>query len=454
MIGKNRARNLVRAVMRKAEADQTEILIYNFDQELTRFANNHIHQNVQESNTVVSVRSIFGKKIGSAATNSLDMKKLDDARRHSETIARCQRENPDFKSLPGVNPRHYHALDDFGRRTAKFDEVRRAAATRIIIDVARTKKLNAFGSVSMGNCELVVANSLGVMAYSRSNDAFCNIVMAAEDSSGYAQAGDRDVGRLDFKALATTAAQKALLSRKPVVCPPGRYTAVLEPLAVSDLLSYMAYYAFNGLLYEEGRSYLTGKIGTRVVDDRISIVDDPYNRRGFRVAFDFEGVPKKRTVLIERGVARNVVYDSLTATRAKKKSTGHALGAPNPTGPVPTNLVMGGGDATVDDLVKTTKKGILVTRLHYSNVIDPLNLTVTGMTRDGTFLIENGAITAGVKNMRFTEALFKAFNNVGGIARSTRLVAEEPGYRGRFGRGAIVPWLKINDFTFTSATEF
>jgi predicted Zn-dependent protease len=207
-------------------------------------------------------------------------------------------------------------------------------------------------------------------------------------------------------------------------------------------------------MYEEGRSFLSGKLGTKVLDSKINLIDDPFNMKGFPAAFDFEGIPKKRVHLVRSGVAENVVYDTLTATRAKKKSTGHALSAPNPFGPIPMHIILKGGDSSLEDMIKQTEKGILVTRFHYTNVIDPYKLIITGMTRDGTFLIEKGVITRGLKNLRFTENVIEALNRVSAIARKPELAPFEPGYGGRLGRGVFAPALKIDDFTFTSATEF
>ena len=453
MIGKKRARDIIDFVLRASGADQTEVIIYNFNSALTRFANNYIHQNVEESNTSVSVRSIFGRKMGSSVTNSLEPKKIKEAVKWSEAIARVQRENPDFDSLPRVKPSDYRKVDTYRPKTAVFSDVKRADAVRTIIDAADKRHLTTFGSVSNGLAEVAIGNSLGVFAYNASVDIFCNIVMSTDNSSGYVQSGARDLAKINFRNLADTAANKALLSANPIECPPGQYTTIFEPLAVYDLLGYLTY-AFNGKIFEEGRSYLAGKLGTRVVDEKVTIVDDPFNRKGFAIPFDFEGVPKKRLVLIDRGIAKNVVYDSLTAVKARKKSTGHALIAPNPFGPVPVHMVMSGGHQSTDDLIRNTRKGVLITRLHYTNVIDPYKLTITGMTRDGTFLIEDGVLTRGLKNLRFTENVFEALNRVEGISRETELVAEEPGYGGRFGRGGVVPMLKIKDFTFTSATEF
>ena len=243
-------------------------------------------------------------------------------------------------------------------------------------------------------------------------------------------------------------------SDDPIEIPPGKYTAIFEPLAASEFLDYLAFYAFNGRMFHEGRSFLSGKLGRKVVDERITLVDDPLAENGFSFPFDFEGVPKQKIVLIDKGIAKHVVYDSQTAFKHKKKSTGHALGGPNPFGPVPLNLVMKPGNGDLAGMIKETEKGILVTRFHYTNVIDPHKLTFTGMTRDGTFLIENGKVTKGLKNLRFTENIIDVLNRIEAISEKQILVASDPGYGRRFATGHIVPAIKVRDFTFTSATEF
>ncbi len=454
MIRKKDAKKIIDYILKKSKADQTEVVIYQYDSALTRYANNYIHQNVDESNIAVIIRVIFGKKIGSAYTNSTASQKLEETLRWAETIARFQIDNPYFESLPKVKPIEYKSVDFYDKRTATIAPDERASAVKKIIDVARRNNLTCYGSVSNGTSTVVIGNSNGTFAYRQISDIFCNIVMATDNSTGYVQTGSRSIRGLNFSRLAKIAAEKALKSKDPVELPPGQYTTIFEPLAARDILSYLAYYSFNGKTYEEGRSFLSGKLGTRLIDKRVTIIDDPFHKTEFPAPFDFEGVPKKKLVLIENGVAKNVVYDSITATMAKKKSTGHALMYPNPFGPVPMHIVMKGGDSSLDEMIKTTKKGILITRLHYTNVIDPYKLVFTGMTRDGTFLIEDGVITKGIKNLRFTENIFEALNRIEAISRKTEFVADEPGYGLRMPHGKVVPALKIRDFTFTSATEF
>ena len=454
MIGKREARKILNFVMKRSKADQVEVSLVNHDQALTRFANNYIHQNVSESDSSVSIRVAFGKKIGTASTNSLDLDEIENTVAWAEKIAQFQKENDDFVSLPKARPTGYKIMKTCNKKTVDFSPRDRAEAVRGIVKVAEKNSLNSFGSVSNGVAEICIGNSLGVLAYALAGDVFCNIVMSGDSSTGYAQAGARNVSAIDFGKLAQYAAQKAIMSENPSEISPGKYTAIFEPLAASEFLDYMAYYAFNGKMFHEGRSFLSGKLGSKVVDQRITLIDDPFSNKGFAFPFDFEGVPKKKLTLINKGVAKNVVYDSLTALKRKKKSTGHGLGGPNPFGPVPLNLVMKPGTDTMDDMIHSTERGILVTRFHYTNVIDPHKLTFTGMTRDGTFLIEDGKITRGLKNLRFTENIIDVLNRVEALSKDSLLVASDPGYGSRFATGTEVPAIKVSDFTFTSATEF
>ena len=454
MIGKREARKIMNFVMKQSKAEQTEVSLVNHDQALTRFANNYIHQNVSESDSSVAIRVAFGKKIGTAATNSLNLKEIENTLAWAEKIAQFQKENEDFVSFPKAKQSEYKRMKTHNAKTVEFSAMDRAEAVKGIVKVAEDNSLNTFGSVSNGLAEICIGNSLGVFAYALAGDLFCNIVMSGENSTGYAQAGTRNVSAIDFEELAHSAAQKAIMSGNPGEIAPGKYTAIFEPLAASEFLDYLAYYSFNGKMFHEGRSFLSEKLGSKIVDQRITVVDDPFSRRGFSFPFDFEGVPKKRLVLINKGIAKNVVYDSLTALKRKKKSTGHGLGGPNPFGPVPLNLVMKPGSETLADMVRKTKRGILVTRFHYTNVIDPHKLTFTGMTRDGTFLIENGKISKGLKNLRFTENIIDVLNRVEALSKDSVLVASDPGYGSRFATGTEVPAIKVRDFTFTSATEF
>lgn len=454
MIGKKKMQQITDRAMECTKADQIEVSIFNQDQALTRFANNYIHQNVNESNCLFSVSVAFGKKLGHASTNSLDTRRVRETVRWAEQIAQFQKEYKDFVAFPEVKRTAYRQIETFNRKTARFTHAARAHAVAEIVDCAKRHELTAFGSVSNGVAEICIANSRGTRAYAVCNDIFCNIVMSGTNSTGYVQTGTRDGNNIDFRLLAESAARKAITSADPVRLSAGKYTTIFEPLAASEFFDYLGNYVFNGKTYEDGRSFVSGKLGQAIIDKRISIVDDPFAPQGFAFPFDFEGVPKKKLVLVDKGVARNVVYDSLTAAGAGKKTTGHALGFPNPFGPVPVHLVVSKGAKSYKQLIKETERGLLVTRFHYTNIIDPHKVIFTGMTRDGTFLIENGVITKGVLNLRFTENIIGCLNRLVDMGKKCELVADEPGYGGRFASGTICPAIKIDDFNFTGTTEF
>lgn len=454
MLGQKKLLDLINYALLQSKADQTEISIMNYASYLTRFANNYIHQNVGEENTNITIRTILGKRFGIATTNFLSRDKIKETIQNALAITRLQPENPDFRTLPFASKKDYKRVSTFYNSTARFSPDARAQAVKLVFKSAQEKGLNAYGSFTTGALEIGIGNSLGVMAYNLSSDAYCNVVMMGKTSSGYADAASRDVRDLDTLKIARTSIEKALLSQNPIDLPPGRYTVILEPLAVDEMMAFLGGLGFGAKVYQEGRSFLKDKLGKKIVDSRITWIDDAYNEKGFVCPFDFEGMPKKKIRLFERGVAKDLAYDSLTAFKEGKESTGHAMPQPSYIGPFPTNLVLKGGKSTFKEMIRSTKKGILVTRFHYTNTVDPMKTVITGMTRDGTFLIENGEITKGIKNLRFTQSILEALNNLVDISRNQTLAGGGAGYGGRFAVGSLVPALKIDNFNFTSATEF
>ncbi|MFW6437737.1 MAG: metallopeptidase TldD-related protein [Armatimonadota bacterium] len=239
------------------------------------------------------------------------------------------------------------------------------------------------------------------------------------------------------------AAEKCARSAGPGAVEAGRWDVILEPPAVTDALFHLGRYTFNALACLEGRSAIHGRLGEQVCGENITIVDDPLDPRGIRRAFDFEGVARQRVELIREGVAANLVYDSRTAKRAGTTSTGHAAPPSSTWGPVPFNVFFESGDSSVSDMIAATERGLLVTRFHYTNMLDPSAAVLTGMTRDGTFLIEDGEVVGGVRNLRFTESLLEALSRVDMI-----------GSEGWLGDYAWAPALRIRDFRFSGTTEF
>jgi len=308
-----------------------------------------------------------------------------------------------------------------------------------VASVAGKHGCRASGSLAAESAEIAVANSLGVRAYAPATSAGLVAVVADDDSSGYAEWRGTDLSQLDPEAIADTAARKCADGRGAEAIEPGEYAVVLEPLAVGDMLFMLAYMGLGALAVQEGRSFMAGRIGDKLCGDNVTIWDDATDPRQRAVPCDWEGVPKRKLTLIENGVALGPAYDSYTARKEDKQSTGHALPAPNTFGPVPIHLFLAKGDATGEEMISSIDRGILVTRFHYTNIVHEKRTIFTGMTRDGTFLIENGQLSRPVKNLRFTQSILDALSNVEMIGRDAQLVEY-----------ACVPALRIGSFSFTS----
>ena len=448
MLGEHQLKQIAEAVLRTAKADQTEVLIQADDQQLTRFAENTIHQNVAETNVEVRVRSVIGKKIGVASGNDLSEEALAKLVRNAEAIAGFQQENPEFRSLPGPQPAA--SVDVFSEPTATCSPAQRAAGVQSILRQSRENGLTAAGAFSTSVGEVGVFNSLGVAAYHRGTTAHVMTVAMSEDSSGYAAQTSKNVDDLDPAAIGRVAVDKALRSRNPQPCDPGAYTVLLEEDAVATMMFFLGYLGLGALPMQEKRSFLSGRLGEPVTGDNITIWDDGLDPKGFAVPFDFEGVPRQKIMLIENGTGKNVVYDSFTAGREEgAQSTGHSLPAPNAMGPVPIHLHMAPGAASKEEMIASIDRGIWVTRFHYTNPVHPVKTILTGMTRDGTFLIENGKISRPLKNLRFTQSILEAFANARMLSSEPTLVKQAWGNVATFAPAAV-----IDGFQFTGVTEF
>jgi predicted Zn-dependent protease len=440
-------REIAEAVLGVAQADQTEVVISTQDEYLTRFAANEIHQNVAETQTQVRVRSILGKRIGVATANDSSETALADLVRNAETAAGFQQENPDFLSLP--EPQSAPSVEAYCESTASYTPEDRADGVGSIVRQAKANGLEASGAFSTGASELFIANSLGTRAYHRGTSASVMSVIMGETGSGYAADAAQDVGDVDAEEVGRIAVDKALRSANPEPIEPGEYTVILEEAAVANMAFFLGLLGLGAQSVQEGRSFLCGRFGEKVTGEAITIRDDGLDLRGTPLPFDFEGVPRQKLTLIEQGVGREVAYDSLTAGKEGKASTGHALAAPNRFGPVPIHLFMEPGSTTIEEMIASTERGIWVTRFHYTNPVHPVKTILTGMTRDGTFLIENGKVTKPLKNLRFTQSILGAFENVEALGKTSKAV--------RAGFGGVVtfaPVAKIGGFRFTGATEF
>lgn len=444
MIEPQKAYSIIDQILEASKAEQTEVILFSNQSGLTRFANSEIHQNVEENDATVLIRAALGKRLGVMSTNDLTRAGLKRAAREAADVAKNSPENPDFAGL--TPPRPHPEFEPFAEDAAAFSVSRRATQVGRMVRIAKRKNLECAGFVSQSVVAVAVGNSLGVKNYSRVTQVGGQIVAYGPTSSGIAEGVSFSREALDFSALAREAVQKAVKSADPIDLEPGVYPVVLDHYAVGDCLTYMGYVGFNSKAVQEQRSFLNGQIGAQLFSPLVNIEDNAYSPDNAGLAFDFEGAPRQRVRLVENGVVKGLVYDSMTAAKDGCPSTGHALPPPNTFGPMPLNLVMKPGESERDALIAAVDRGVFVTRFHYTNLVDPKKLIVTGMTRDGTFLIEGGKIRKGVKNFRFTQNLVEAFKDVSLV--SNRLVCSGEWIK------AATPAVKIDRFNFTSATLF
>ncbi|OGO50551.1 MAG: hypothetical protein A2148_02605 [Chloroflexi bacterium RBG_16_68_14] len=445
MLGETELKNLADRTLAMSQADQTEVAIFAPHSALTRFANNYIHQNVEQQDVDIRVRAVLGKKIGVASSNDLSDEGLRSVVERALTLARHQKENPDFRSLPAPKP--VRRIDAFVERTARTGPEERAAVVAQICDAASRAGLIAAGAFRTAVAEVAVANSLGIFAYHRDTMTDINTVVMGENGSGHAERVSLDVADIDGEEVAREAVDKALRNVNQTEIPPGEYDVVFQEYAVADILDFFAYLSFGAQAYQEKRSFMAGRIGEQVMGENVTIWDDGLAADTAPNPFDFEGVPRQRVTFIERGIARDVVWDSYTAGKEGRESTGHALPAGNTFGPVPSNMFLATGDATLDEMVASTKRGVWVSRFWYTRPVHPLNVVVTGMTRDGTFLIEDGKITSPIKNLRFTQSYLEAMNRVEAIGKTSMLCQAIAGV-------SRVPALKVRGWAFTGVSEY
>ncbi len=442
MLGQDRCRTILRQALARSRAGQTEALLLVQDSGLTRFANNTIHQNVAQTDAEVRVRAVLGKRVGVAVTHDLSPAGIEKVVGQALDIARVQEENPDFVSLPGPEP--IPTLAAFYDCTARWGPEGRADWAASVCRLADEAGLSAAGAFQTGSYETAIANSLGIDAYYAVALAELNTTMASESSAGYAESVSLDAARVDAEALGREAIDRALRGRNPTDFEPCECPVVLETYAVADMVDNLAYLGFSALALQEGRSFM--RLGEKITGGKISIWDDAMDPTGVPMPFDYEGVPKRRLDILRSGVAENVAYDSYTALRVGKQSTGHALPAPNSWGPFPMNQFMEEGEATLEQMIASIDRGLLVTRFWYTRPVEPMRAVITGMTRDGTFLIEHGEVSRPIKNLRFTESYLDALSRVDMLTRHTKL-----GYNGY--AATRVPAIKVSNFRFTGGTE-
>lgn len=437
--------HLAQEAVRQSPADQTQIRLIASDNALTRFANSEIHQNTFEREAMVQVLARSGQREGQVTSNRLTAAALKEAVEQASAAAKVSEPNPDLADLP-EGPRKYPLQVVFSEPTAACTPEERSAMVVAGLEAADNGEYQAAGTMTTGQVNVVIVNSRGIeVAYSTTSARY-TVQWTGPNSSGYSECSSRNVADLDTAGAAVDAlaVAKRTADPRPDV-PAGRYTVILLPECIATMLSFLTWVGFSGRDYNDQASFMCGKLGELVTGRDITIADDPLDARTMGLPCDMAGVPKQRLTLIENGVARAVAHDTNSAAKAGVGSTGHDTGQ---NWPGPMNLTLSPGSATKDELIQGVKRGVMVSRFHYTNVVDPLATVITGMTRDGTFLIEDGELAGGLTNFRFTQNILKA------LADNTGIGAELV-YHGSFwGAGCLVPEaIRIEDFNFSGKTE-
>ena len=443
MNGAQREAIAARAVAR-SKADQTEVAITVSDDALTRFTHGISNQNVASSDVTLAVRAIVGNRTGVATSNDLSDASVDTLLERAVELAKLAPPDPMTPRLPG--PAQIAAPHDgYDAGTADADPQERARRCKTAVDAAQRAGYWCAGFTSTSHDGYTVVNSSGARASFDGTSAAMNAKVTAADSTGYAEQFATSIGAIDAARVGERAVEKAARSAAPASVEPGEWTVILEPPAFGELLAYVVSH-FSAQAYADGSSFFSGALGGQFFDERFSMMDDYAHPLAPSMPFDFEGQPKQRVPLVEHGVVKNIVTDSYYAKKLDRANTGHALPAPNAYGPQPLNITVAAGERSVEELIAATPRGLLISRFWYIRTVDQKRAIVTGMTRDGTFLIENGAIASGVRNLRFNQSIVDALKSVECANLQQRT--------GQYSYSLIVPAVKCSRFTFSSTTEF
>lgn len=440
-------RRIIDSVLRLAEnteADETEVHVDEVADSLTRFANNAIHQNMAENGVTVSVRTVVDGRTSRATTNRVDEDSLRAAVESSLELAHSQPKDPKLLALPGKQ--RYKNINRYTKATAAIQPQDRARAVKRACDLAVKRGQVAAGIFSTGQSQSMLGNSRGLLAGYRETHGEFSITMQESSAASWAKANAGDVRAFDTQELAERASTKAHMAVDAKEVAPGKYTVILEPSAVLDLVGFL-FYDFAATAVQDKRSCLNDRIGKQIFGKNISIVDDAYHPLQLGAPFDGEGLPRQKVQLVDRGVVKNLVYSRASAKATRKQPTGHGFALPNEYGEAPMNLVFSGGNSSLDEMIRTTERGLLVTRLWYIREVDPYEKVMTGMTRDGLFLVEKGKIDSAVRNFRFNQSVLEMLKNVELLGPAVRATGEEA-------FEMVVPAMKVKDFHFSEVTKF
>lgn len=434
------AKALLTKVLKYSKADECEVNLSGEKRGNIRYARNEVSTSGAKTNQNLVVQSAFGKKVGTATVDEFDDASLEKVVRRSEELARLAPENPEYVGILG--PQTYLKSSGFFASTANLSPDARAEAVAKSLDLTRAAKLTAAGFMEDYQGYSAMMNSKGLFAYYPDTNVNFSLTVRTDDGkgSGYVIKGFSDVNKLDTAAATRIAMQKAVASADAKALEPGKYTVILEPTAATVLLENL-FFAMDARSADEGRSFLSKpggktKLGEKIVDPRVTIYSDPTNAELPASPWAGDGQAQQKINWIEKGVVKNMAYSRYWAQKQGKSPV-----------PFPNNVIMAGGTASLEDMIKSTQRGILVTKLWYIRPVDPQTLLLTGLTRDGTFYIENGKIKHAVKNFRFNESPVIMLNNLETLGKPERVVSTESD------SNYLIPPMKIREFTFSSLSD-
>lgn len=442
MQGKDYILSNLEKTMKMIEAEQVELVYQYRDHQLTRFANNYIHQNVAERDGILSIKTVNGKKVCNATVNSLDPLLIKNTLNRLKEIEELQPEDSDFISLP--TPQLIESNTSYDEFTASCDPIKRSEYVKRVTDEAETYNTIASGQCSTTFTELAVMNSLGINAYTKGTEANLLSLVMDKNVEGFSNRTSYSINNISSEEVALESVSRCVDSIHAIEIEPDFYTVILDTYGVSQLIELFCMENFDAKSYMENRSCISGKLGQKITGDGISIYNDPTDPEGIMFNIDMEGLPRKKVELIKNGVANSVVHNSYTAGKLGIQSTGNKISASS-NSPFPLNVTMDAGNHSIHDMIATVENGLYITRLNYINTVDPKNAVYTGLTRGGTFMIENGKVTNAVYNLRFTDSILKILNNVSMISNKRRIGGEYS--------PVLTPALKIDRFRFTGKTK-
>jgi predicted Zn-dependent protease len=441
---RSRYRKICDKILSMTGKRQAEVLICSRDEALTRFAENVISQNVGSRTEEIGIRLIEGGKVATVTVNREDDRTIKEAVSSAVEILRYQKPDPEL--LPLQSPkkvRENTGLVDAA--VVNMTPAQRAEHIGDLVARCKARKQIACGILTNGVSGTVLANSKGVFLHHAQSNVGYSVTVKDDAAASLAEAYGNRLAEIDFEKVGNEAMEKARMAKNPRAIGPGSYTVVLPPDPVANMLSMMSW-ELSGMAYNEGSSFACGRLGKKIFSEALTIVDNPLDGKTAGMPFDYEGSPCRKINFVERGVLKAVAHDIKTAKKAGTVSTGHALPQPNSYGAFPRNMEIMPGNSSVERMIKNTKRGLLLCQFHYVNMLRPMELEITGMTRNGLWLIEDGRVVCAVKNLRFTESILNAFSRIEEIGSDTAQCEAA--------LGCFVPAMKIGGFNFSSATKF